>query len=81
MLLCAGSAVAHTALLRCRGAVRAGNDSPQIPPPTGAPAIVVPMGFTNGSRHAPLPTSLHVRSHVLGRLTGVMPSMRSLCGE
>ena len=51
----------------CCGAVRAGNDSPQIPPPTGAPAIVVPMGFTNGSTHAPLPTSLHVRPHVLGR--------------
>ena len=41
--------------------MRAGNDSPQIPPPTGAPAIVVPMGFTNGSSHQPLPTSLHVR--------------------
>ena len=46
--------------------MRAGNDSPQIPPPTGAPAIVVPMGFTNGSSHAPLPTSLHVRPRVLG---------------
>lgn len=53
--------------------MRAGNDSPQIPPPTGAPAIVVPMGFTNGSTHAPLPTSLHVRPHVLGRQSGVMP--------
>jgi len=40
----------------------AGNDSPQIPPPTGAPAIVVPMGFTNGTSHQPLPTSLQARA-------------------
>ncbi|KAK9832701.1 hypothetical protein WJX81_001352 [Elliptochloris bilobata] len=37
-----------------------GNDSPQIPPPTGAPAIVVPMGFTNGTSHQPLPASLQI---------------------
>ena len=54
--------------------MRAGNDSPQIPPPTGAPAIVVPMGFTNGSSHAPLPTSLTVRPHVVSGQLGVMPS-------
>ncbi len=41
---------------------RAGNDSPQIPPPTGAPAIVVPMGFTNSTSHQALPTSLQARA-------------------
>lgn len=34
----------------------AGNNSPQIAPPTGAPAMVVPMGFTAGG----LPGSLQI---------------------
>ena len=37
----------------------AGNNSPQISPPTGAPAMVVPMGFTDPTETAaPLPASL-----------------------
>lgn len=45
--------------LTCRAFCAAGNNSPQIAPPTGAPAMVVPMGFTLAAQlAAALPASL-----------------------
>lgn len=38
--------------------LRAGNDSPQVAPPTGAPAMTVPMGFAQSSGRSPMPTGL-----------------------
>jgi hypothetical protein len=37
---------------------RAGNNSPQIAPPTGAPAITVPMGFLFNVCRSPLPAGI-----------------------
>ena len=39
---------------------RAGNNSPQIAPPTGAPAITVPMGYARDVAQAPLPAGLQM---------------------
>ncbi len=36
----------------------AGNDSPQVAPPTGAPAMTVPMGFVQGAGRTALPAGL-----------------------
>ena len=38
----------------------AGNNSPQIAPPTGAPAITVPMGWITQTARAPLPAGLQM---------------------
>ena len=38
----------------------AGNNSPQIAPPTGAPAITVPMGYARDVAQAPLPAGLQM---------------------
>ncbi|KAK9904758.1 hypothetical protein WJX75_001986 [Coccomyxa subellipsoidea] len=35
-----------------------GNDSPQVAPPTGAPAMTVPMGFAQSSGRSPMSTGL-----------------------
>ncbi|CAL8464697.1 g4232 [Coccomyxa elongata] len=35
-----------------------GNDSPQVAPPTGAPAMTVPMGFVQRAGRTPLPAGL-----------------------
>lgn len=45
-------------LRRERSAPCAGNNSPQIAPPTGAPAITVPMGFVVGTGRSALPAGL-----------------------
>ncbi len=37
-----------------------GNDSPQVAPPTGAPAITVPMGFVHRSGRSALPAGLQM---------------------
>ena len=36
----------------------AGNNSPQIAPPTGAPAITLPMGFLYNACRSPLPSGI-----------------------
>ena len=40
--------------------MRAGNDSPQIAPPTGAPAITVPMGYARDVSQSALPAGLQL---------------------
>ena len=42
----------------CMLDVLAGNNSPQIAPPTGAPAITVPMGFLFNTCRSPLPAGI-----------------------
>ena len=51
----------------------AGNESPQIAPPTGAPAITVPMGYVRDVAQSALPAGLQflARPWDEGRLLGL----------
>ena len=53
--------------------LHAGNDSPQIAPPTGAPAITVPMGYVRDVCQSALPAGLQflARPWDEGRLLGI----------
>ena len=50
----------------CRAGA-AGNNSPQIAPPTGAPAIAVPMGYNEGG----LPASLQILARPFAEGTAI----------
>ena len=57
----------HTAPPELRHAGGAGNNSPQIAPPTGAPAIAVPMGYNEGG----LPASLQILARPFAEGTAI----------
>ena len=77
LLICAATADARGPSALARDKIQksacAGNNSPQIAPPTGAPAITVPMGYVRDVTQSALPAGLQflARPWDEGRLLGI----------